>query len=79
MYARAHAVLHVYNKPKYGKHEFAFGGLLTCAHDECLITGEIKKGKYVYYHCTHGRGHCELPWFREEEIAEELGHVLQDV
>jgi hypothetical protein len=32
------------NKPRYKKHDFAFRGLLTCAHDECSITAEIKKG-----------------------------------
>ena len=78
-FAEAQSVLNGYNKPKYRKHEFAFRGLLTCAHDDCLVTGEIKKGKYVYYHCTHGRGPCDLPWFREEEITEKMGHVLEDV
>src|ERR1019366_9395653 len=32
-----------------------------------------------YYRCTGHRGKCALPRFREEEIAERLGHVLQDV
>src|ERR1700689_156244 len=39
------------NKPKYRRHEFAFRGLLTCAYDNCLVTAEIKKSKYVYYRC----------------------------
>src|ERR1700693_3302790 len=37
------------NKPKYRKHEFAYRGLLTCAYDNCLVTAEIKKSKYIYY------------------------------
>jgi site-specific DNA recombinase len=73
LYVRAQAVLTGHNRPKYGKHELAFRGMLTCAHDDCAVTAELKKGKYVYYHCTGYRGPCLLPRFREEVIAERLG------
>jgi hypothetical protein len=66
-------------KPKYSKHDIAFRGLLTCAHDNCTVTAELKKGKYVYYRCSGGRGPCDLPRFREQEIAEKFGHVVRDV
>ena len=79
LYARAQAVLRGHNKPKYGKHDIAFRGLLTCAHDACTVTAELKKNKYVYYRCSGGRGPCELPRFREEDISEKLGNVLRDV
>ena len=79
LYAQAHAVLHGHNKPKYGKQAIAFRGLLTCAHDDCAITGELKKGKYVYYRCTGYRGPCALPRFREQEISDQLGQLLMDV
>ena len=29
--------------------------------------------------CSHGRGPCDLPRFREEKIAERLGQILKDV
>ncbi len=79
LYARAQAVLHGHNKPKYGKQDIAFRGMLKCAHDSCTITGELKKQKYVYYRCTGHRGPCALPRFREQEIAEKFAHVLEDV
>jgi site-specific DNA recombinase len=79
LYARAQAVLRGHNKPKYSKHDIAFRGLLTCAHDDCTVTAELKKNKYVYYRCSGGRGPCELPRFREEDISEKLGNVLRDV
>jgi DNA invertase Pin-like site-specific DNA recombinase len=79
LYARAQAVLNGQNRPKYGKHEIAFRGMLTCAHDDCTVTAELKKDKYVYYRCTGHRGKCALPRFREEEIAGRMGHVLRDV
>jgi hypothetical protein len=43
------------NRPKYSKHDFAYRGLLICAHDQCLVTAETKKGKYTYYRCTLAR------------------------
>jgi len=72
-------VLHGKNRGKLGKNSFAFSGLLQCAHDKCAVTAEIKKGKYIYYHCTGYRGKCELPYFREEEIAERLGTILKNI
>jgi site-specific DNA recombinase len=44
-----------------------------------MVTAELKKNKYVYYRCTGHRGKCALPRFREQEVAERLGHVLRDV
>jgi site-specific DNA recombinase len=79
LYAQVQAVLHGHNKPKYSKRDVAFRGLLTCAHDHCVVTAEVKKEKYVYYRCSGGRGPCDLPRFREQEVAEKLARVLEHV
>jgi site-specific DNA recombinase len=68
-----------HNQPKYKKREFAFGGLLHCAYDDCTVTAEIKKNRYIYYRCTGYRGKCALPYFREEELGERLGQILKDI
>ncbi len=44
-----------------------------------MMTAETKKQKYTYYRCTGSKGRCELPYIREEELAERLGQVLQDI
>jgi site-specific DNA recombinase len=67
------------NKPKYRKHNFAFAGLLTCAHDGCTVTTELQKGKYVYYRCSHGRGKCPLPYMREQDVSDRLGELLKRI
>jgi len=67
------------NKPKYRKHNFAFAGLLTCAHDGCTVTTELQKGKYVYYRCSHGRGKCELPYMREQDVSNRLSELLKQI
>src|SRR5215475_5599779 len=71
--------MHRQNKGKYAKHDIAFRGMLTCAHDQCTVTGEVKKQKYVYYRCSGYRGKCDLPRFREEEIAARMGDVLKNI
>jgi site-specific DNA recombinase len=73
------AVFRGYNKPKYGKHDFAFRALLHCAYDNCLVTAELKKSRYIYYRCTGSRGKCSLPYFREEELGDRLGVILKDI
>ncbi len=79
MFEQVQSVLQGHNRPKYRKHDFAFGGLLTCAHDDCTVTAEIKKQKYVYYRCTGYRGKCDLPYMREEQLGLQLGEVLRDI
>ena len=79
LWEAAQSALHRGNKSKYRKHHFAFRGLLTCAHDDCTVTAEIQKKKYVYYRCSQGRGKCELPYFREEEISSRFEQVLKDI
>jgi hypothetical protein len=39
-------------KAKRAKHDFAFSGLIACHACGCAVVGEIKKQRYVYYHCT---------------------------
>ena len=73
------AVFRSHNQPKYKKREFAFGGMLYCAYDDCTVTAEIKKNRYNYYRCTGYRGKCALPYFREEELGNRLGQVLKDI
>ena len=61
---------------KMRKHSFAYSGLLNCGHCGCAMVGEIKKSKYVYYHCTGYRGKCPEPYVREEEISKQFSQLL---
>jgi DNA invertase Pin-like site-specific DNA recombinase len=79
LFETVQAVMHGHHKGKYGKHDIAFRGMLTCAHDDCTVTAELKKGKYVYYRCSGYRGKCDLPRFREEQISEKLGEILKNI
>ena len=67
------------NKPRYRKHQFAFAGLLRCAHDGCTVTTEFQIGRYVYYRCSQSRGKCQLPYMREHDVANRLGEILKNI
>ena len=56
-----------------------FTGRLTCGLCGCAITAEVKKRRYVYYHCTGYRGRCGNTYIREEDLAEVLGEIVSRV
>jgi len=64
-------------KPKKTKKNFAFSGLITCGHCGCSLVAEIKKGRYIYYHCTGHKGKCHEPYTREEVLEEQFSQVLE--
>jgi site-specific DNA recombinase len=79
LFEQVQDVLNGHNRPKYRKRQFAFGGLLTCAHDGLTVTAEVKKAKYVYYHCTGYKGKCGLPYMKEETLGRQFGDVLKNI
>lgn len=66
-------------RTRYQKHYWAFQGLLSCGHCGCAMTAEIRKGKYVYYHCTGHKGKCPEKYVREEEVAQQFGEALRAI
>jgi hypothetical protein len=66
-------------RPKKRTHEFAFAGLVTCGHCGCAMVGEIKKGRYVYYHCTGYKGKCPEPYTREEVLEKAFTGLLKGI
>ena len=55
-------------------HDFAFSGLIACAKCGCSVVGEIKKQKYIYYHCTGYADKCqgEPVSCRQKYVREEV-------
>ncbi len=58
------------------KRNFAFSRLITCGHCGCAVVGEIKKRRYVYYHCTGYKGKCPEPYVREEVLEQQFSKLL---
>ncbi len=70
-------------KPKRIKHNFAFSGLITCSKCGCSVVGEIKKQKYIYYHCTGyadkcqgNPASCRRKHVREEVLEQQFTEML---
>jgi DNA invertase Pin-like site-specific DNA recombinase len=70
-------------KAKRGKHDFAFSGLIACAQCGCAVVGEIKKQRYVYYHCTGyadkcagNPASCRRKHVREETLEAQFTELL---
>nr|MBA3529789.1 recombinase family protein [Propionibacteriaceae bacterium] len=66
-------------KHRQTRREFAFAGLITCGHCGCSLTAELKKGRYVYYHCTGFRGKCGEPYVREEVLEHQFTELLGQI
>jgi len=56
---------------------FIFRGLIRCDKCGCLITPEIKKGKYIYYSCTNYKGMCDRVWVPEKELLKPIYDTLK--
>ena len=85
MWERVQGVMDGRNASKHRRmtHEFAFSGLIACAKCGCSVVGEIKKQKYIYYHCTgyvdKCRGEpasCRRKYVREEVLEQHFTALL---
>jgi len=81
VWERVQEILDGRHRKKHRKvvHEFPYSGMVRCGHCGCSLVGELKKGRYVYYHCTGYRGKCGEPYTREDVLktwfAEALGQI----
>lgn len=71
------------SKHRWSTHDFAFSRRIACAKCGCSVVGEIKKRKYVYYHCTgyadKCRGDpatCRHKYVREEALEQQFSAML---
>ena len=70
------------NKPKHMiARNFLFASMIKCSKCGCNLSGEIKKGKYIYYSCTGGKGECEQQhiYIKEETIEKQLLQALSRI
>ncbi|GFO59298.1 serine recombinase [Geomonas silvestris] len=61
------------------KHFFAFQGMVTCAKCGCAMVAELKKERYIYYHCTQNRGKCSGKCVREEVLDLEFLKAIEAI
>lgn len=76
---RVQAVSNRRNDTRTTSHRFTYSGLLKCAHCGSCVTAEIKKNRYVYYHCTFDKGACGGAYVREEELERQFTTILSEL
>jgi site-specific DNA recombinase len=59
------------------EHDCAFARLIAGGHGGCALVGQIKKGRYIYDHCTRFTGKCPKPHIREEVLEERFADLLK--
>ena len=81
VWERVQEILNGRHERKHRKvtHSFPFSGMVQCGHCGCSMVGELKKGRYVYYHCTGYRGKCPEPYTREERFGEQFARRLREL
>ncbi|MCH7535974.1 MAG: recombinase zinc beta ribbon domain-containing protein, partial [Bacteroidetes bacterium] len=63
----------------FSKKKFTFGRMIKCGECGNSITAEIKKGKYVYYHCTgYGNKHRKV-YIPESKIDSMFADIVNNV
>jgi len=71
------------NNSRRGRRDFAFSGLISCKQCGCAVVGEMKKQRYVYYHCTGyadkcqgNPASCRRKYTREEALEAQFTELL---
>jgi site-specific DNA recombinase len=67
------------NPYKSKSRNFPYTNLIKCGVCGCALTAEIKKEKYVYYHCTGYKGKCKQPYLRQEVLEETFENLLNNI
>ncbi|HEY0964237.1 MAG TPA: recombinase family protein [Candidatus Paceibacterota bacterium] len=60
---------------------FTYRGLMRCAVCDCLLTATRKKGRYDYYYCTNGKGHCDQhkSYIPEKQVESFFADALTQI
>src|SRR3989338_5471397 len=56
---------------------FILKGLLHCHKCGCLMSPEIKKGKFIYYSCTNAKDTCRRIYVPERELLKPIKKVFE--
>ncbi|AXK61154.1 recombinase family protein [Candidatus Chromulinivorax destructor] len=78
MFQRVQDVLINPNKSKSRKGLFPFTNLIRCGMCNSNFTAEIKKEKYIYYHCS-GNDDCNKTYLKQETIDDLFSSLFDQI
>ena len=81
LFDKVQEVLHGRNVSKPPSLNFIYRGFLKCSVCGCSLTASQKKGRYIYYYCTNGRGSCSqhLRYLSEARVEDLFRSVTIDL
>lgn len=88
LFTKVQAKLNKLDRPQYGKHKFAFSGLMRCGECGATITAEnhTKHYKrrnvdcsYTYYRCTKKLKPCNQPYINETDLSDQFRQLARMV
>lgn len=82
LYQKCQDIMTSYDKKnfQFAAKPFIFRGLIHCKKCGCVITPEIKKGKYTYYSCTNYKGLCApRTYVPEQKLLEPIYEALKTI
>lgn len=66
-------------KNKSRKGLFPYSNLIRCGICGCVLSGQMQKEKYIYYHCTGYKGDCKQDYLRQEIIESSFNELLSGI
>lgn len=67
------------NNVRRDVHDFLYRGHMVCGYCGSKITAELKKGKYIYYHCANNKCDHKKPFIEESKIEKMFLQALEDI
>lgn len=67
------------HKSKSKKGMFPYTNFIICGVCGCSLTAELKKNKYIYYHCTGFKGNCKQGYIRQELLEAKFESLLNQI
>ena len=79
LFQRVQSIMVNPNKSKSRKSMFSFSNLITCGICKCKFVAELKKGKYIYYHCSRSNNTCKQDYLRQEVIDNLFTQLFEKI
>lgn len=65
------------SKNKIASADYIFKGLLRCQNCGCMLSPELKKGKFIYYSCTNAKRICKRIYIPEKELLNPINETFE--
>ncbi len=78
-FEKVQSILQNRYKGQTTKREFQYTGLISCAVCGRAITAELKKNRYIYYHCSNKECSQRAKHVREEKLEQQFLALLKGI